>query len=65
MVKIPYPKGLRLTMLKNAEKFSSIASAISFKSLHIFYSFYRSVNFKCLLQRSLMIHFKEKSAKSG
>ena len=52
-------------MLKNAEKFSSIASAISFKSLHIFYSFYRSVNFKCLLQRSLMIHFKEKSAKSG
>ena len=28
MVKIPYPKGLRLEMFKNAEKLSSIASAI-------------------------------------
>jgi hypothetical protein len=29
MVKNPYPKGLRLKMLKKEEKFSSIASAIS------------------------------------
>jgi len=39
MEKIPYPKGLRLKMLKNAEKFSSIASAINFRFLHMFYSF--------------------------
>jgi len=39
MEKIPYPKGLRLKKLKNTEKISSIAIAINFKFLHIFYSF--------------------------
>ncbi len=35
----PYPEGLRLKMLINAEKFLSIASTINFIFLHIFYSF--------------------------
>jgi len=39
MKNIPYPKGLRLKILKNAEKFSSIATAIDFILLRTFYSF--------------------------
>jgi hypothetical protein len=37
--KTPIPKRLRLEMLKNAEKFLSIAGAINCKFLHILYSF--------------------------
>jgi len=39
MENIPYPKGRKLKKLKSAEKLSSIAKAINFKFLHIFYSF--------------------------
>tara|TARA_B110000914_G_C15468410_1_gene449448 strand:+ start:828 stop:995 length:168 start_codon:yes stop_codon:yes gene_type:complete len=51
MGKIFYPKRLRLKILINAEKFSSIASAINFIFFHIFYSFLYTANFK-------MIHTK-------
>ncbi len=36
-------------MLKSEEKFSLIASAINFKFLHIFYSFYHSANYKMII----------------
>jgi|GEM_PF-6125196 len=39
MEKILYPEGLKLKMLKSAEKLSSIAGAINIYFLHIFYSF--------------------------
>ena len=51
MKKIPYPKGLRLNLLKSAEKFSSIASAINFKFLHTFFHFYQSANFKMIVTK--------------
>ena len=45
-------------MLKSAEKFSSIASAINFKFLHIFYSFLSLSKFqKWFAQRSQVNNF--------
>jgi len=46
MEKIPYPKGLRLMMLKSAEKFSSIAFAINENFYTFFIHPYLSANFK-------------------
>ena len=50
-------------MIKSAEKFSSITSAINFKFLHTFFHFYHSANFKMIYAKDsslvLAIHTLE------